>query len=196
MDALIDGNPADGLIVALRSLCCAQFCHLHLWLLCWRRCCWRHGYGFVFVFAMVLLFWYGLHWLLTMDGRLHFSSLLDFGFEIEKWKSVFYVYVNHVQCSMLYSMYGTVRYVYEINSIAAPLSYHGLLKYILKNTFPSYCYSTRTRTRIGEEDAARASLLFLLYSCGCKCNGITMACICWLDLLLPTVLLFMKRPTA
>jgi hypothetical protein len=29
-DALIDGNSFSGLIVALRSLCCAQFCHLHL----------------------------------------------------------------------------------------------------------------------------------------------------------------------
>ena len=46
-DALIDGHPAGGLIIALRSLWCAQFCHLHPWLSCWWRCCWRHGYGFV-----------------------------------------------------------------------------------------------------------------------------------------------------
>jgi hypothetical protein len=42
-------------------------------------------------------------------------------------------------------MFNTVRIR---NSIAAPLSYHGLLKYILNNTFPSYCYSTRTHSSL------------------------------------------------
>ena len=109
-DALMDGNPHIRLTFTSRSWCCARFCHLHLL---------SGRVGGVNSAIVVVFLWLWLRWFccfgmvcafLTFDdGRTAKFSFpgLDFGFEIEKWKSVFYVYVNQ-SCS--------IRYVYEIRS--------------------------------------------------------------------------------